>query len=96
MAFDVLIHIAEDTQRGRAIQRFVEEQHVTPEQAVEQLIEAGIQARAQLIENSPNGKTPAEMLLGLFSNPEDAALMDEVIAIAYEGRGETSTRSIGL
>ena len=45
---------------------------------------------------TPGAVTPAEMLLGLFASPADAALMDEVTAIAYEGRRNASTRDIGI
>ena len=37
-----------------------------------------------LIERRP--KTVFEQGLGLFGSPEDAALLDEVVAIAYEER----------
>ncbi len=43
-----------------------------------------------------DGQNPADMLLGLFSSPADAALLDEVTAIAYAGRNTPSTRDIGL
>lgn len=40
--------------------------------------------REVLINRLP--KTVFEQGLGLFSSPEDAALLDEVVAIAYEER----------
>ena len=94
MAFDVLVHITEDSRRGHIIRKIAEQQHATPEQVVEQVIDAGIDAHTRRL-NDLASKNPAEMLLGLFSRPEDAALMDDVTAIAYRGRHTASTRDIG-
>ena len=97
MPFDVLLHINEDSQRGRAIQRLADAQHTTPERAIEQIIDIGIQAQHfTLSPETSKGKTPAEMLIGLFSSPEDSAIMDEVTEIAYQGRNLDTTRDIGL
>ncbi len=94
MPFDILLHIKDDSERGHAIQEMADAQHVTPEQIVEQIIEAGIYAKqAQLFRQPTNGKTPAEMLIGLFSTPEDSALMDEVTDIAYEGRNTITSHA---
>lgn len=41
-------------------------------------------------------KTPAEMLIGLFSEDSDAKLIDEVTAMVYERRSTYSTRDIGM
>jgi hypothetical protein len=66
----------------RDIQRFAQEQHITNEEAVLRLIEAGLR--------SPAPKTVFEKGLGLFGSPEDAALLDEVVALAYEERRRPS------
>ena len=39
----------------------------------------------------PSAKTVFQQGLGLFGSPEDAALLDEVVAIAYEERHSTGT-----
>ena len=108
MPFDVLVRIHEDSQRGRAIQEMADAKHVTPEHLIEQIIDAGIRehlspaSEFDVMPSAPgcaeftHGKTPAQMLLGLFSSPEDSVLMDEVTAIAYEGRRVATTRDIGV
>ncbi|MCA2971396.1 MAG: hypothetical protein INH43_23005 [Acidobacteriaceae bacterium] len=45
-----------------------------------------------LISNQPPDAKAGESGLGLFSSPEDAALMDEVVAIARELRRQPSRR----
>ncbi len=45
MSFDIVLHITEDSQRGRVIQQIADEQHVTPEQVIEQIIDDGFQAQ---------------------------------------------------
>lgn len=82
MTFDIVLHIDEDSQRGRVIQQMMAAQKITPEQAIEQIIDAGILTQ-QAMPSRNRGKTPAEMLLGLFSSAEDSALMDDVAEIAY-------------
>jgi hypothetical protein len=42
--------------------------------------------------NSTAGRSVFEQGLGLFGSPEDAALLDEVVAIAYEERRRSSKR----
>jgi hypothetical protein len=96
MPIDVLIRITKDSQRGRAIQKMADQQDATPEQIIERMIDEGVRTHAKLSQEEGNGKTPAEMLMGLFSSPENTALMDEVTAMAYEGRNASTTRDIGL
>ena len=86
MAFELLIHIEEDSLRGRVLQAITAEQHVTPEEAALQMLDAGIVDRVKGGAAAASDKTPAEMLMGLFSSPEDAALIEEVTSLAYEGR----------
>lgn len=76
------------------------------EQAVRDAIRAGKVASVdELIERAiaglpKGGESPAvsspcsvfEQGLGLFSSPEDAALLDEVVSIAYEERRRPSKR----
>ena len=69
----------------QGVKRFAQELHVSHDEAVLRLIETGLQHVPALVKTG-QGKNPAEELIGLFSTPEDCALMDEVVAIAYEGR----------
>ncbi len=76
------------------------------EQAVRDAIRAGkVTSVDELIERAiaglpKGGESPAvsspssvfEQGLGLFSSPEDAALLDEVVSIAYEERRRPSKR----
>lgn len=72
------------------IERYAREKALTHDEAVVRLLETGLRASAG------SEKTPAERMIGLFSSPEDAELMDEVVEIAYEGRRQSTTRDIGL
>lgn len=86
MAFDILVHITENSPRGRLVQMIAEHRRITLEQAVDGIIDASIATHTHSILQGQHVKSPAETLLGLFSSPEDAALMDEVMEIACEGR----------
>ena len=44
----------------------------------------------------PSGATIFEQGLGLFGSPEDAALLDEVVSIAYAERRKPSKREPAL
>ena len=48
--------------------------------------------REVLITNQPAGQVAIELGLGLFGSPEDSALLDEVVAMAYEDRHHPSSR----
>ncbi|MGA2146534.1 MAG: hypothetical protein ABSH49_16390 [Bryobacteraceae bacterium] len=64
--------------------------------SVEELIDraiAGLPARG---EAAPAASTAAEQGLGLFGSPEDAALLDELVAHAYAERGRPSQRTPAL
>jgi hypothetical protein len=81
---------------------------LTPEQAVRAAISAGqVASVEEFIERalaelpkvgeppavgSPAARTVFEQGLGLFGGPEDAALLDEVVSIAYEERRRPSRR----
>ena len=45
---------------------------------------------------SPSTQSVFEQGLGLFGSPEDAALLDEVVSIAYEERHRPSKRKPSL
>jgi hypothetical protein len=68
----------------RHIEKFAQEEHITYEEAVLRLIETGLSAKR------PAPRTVFEQGLGLFSSPEDASLLDEVVSIAYEERRRPS------
>lgn len=68
----------------RDIQRFAQQEHITHDEAVLRLIETGLSAR------TPVAKTVFEQGLGLFGSPEDAALLDEIVSIAYQERRRPS------
>ncbi len=72
------------TEIERDIERFAEQQHITREEAVLRLIETG------LSHNKPRPKNVCEQGLGLFGSPEDSALLDEVVSLAYEERRRPS------
>ncbi|HEV2963860.1 MAG TPA: hypothetical protein VG649_18685 [Candidatus Angelobacter sp.] len=68
--------------------------------SVEELIEraiAGLPKRAEIASvKTPAGGSVFEQGLGLFSSPEDAALLDEVVSIAYDERRRPSRRERNL
>ena len=68
----------------RQIEQFAQQHQITPDEAAIRLIETGLALRKQ----SP--QTLFEQGLGSFGSPEDAVLMDEVVAIAYEERRRPS------
>jgi hypothetical protein len=54
--------------------------------SVEELIQRAIAALPRRNEIPTAGGSVFEQGLGLFGSPEDAALLDEVVSIAYEER----------
>jgi hypothetical protein len=77
MPFDVVLHIPEDGHRGRAIQQMVDTQHVTAEQVIEQIIDAGIQAQLSDPDNYDHLFTPevAADLRGIAADMETGGLV---------------------
>ncbi len=78
MSFEIPLNIERD------IQQFAQQERITHDEAVLRLIETGLSVR------KPVPKTVFEQGLGLFGSPEDAALLDEVVSIAYEERRRPS------
>ena len=68
----------------RDLQKFAQQEHITHDEAVLRLIETGLSARKLV------PKAVFEQGLGLFGSPEDSALLDEVVSIAYEERRRPS------
>jgi len=62
------------------IKQFAQQRRITHVEAVIRFIETGLSLGKQ------TPRTSIEAGLGLFGSPEDAALIDEVVAIAYEAR----------
>ena len=63
------------------VERYAQEAHLSTDEAVAQLVKDGLR------QNEERPKSPAEEGRGMFSSPEDAALMDYVIQSTYEDRG---------
>lgn len=81
MAFEFHLSIPEDSARGQAILHLAEDERITPEQALDRIIEAGI------------GQKPFNAILagrGLFSSPEDASVLTAAVELAYAERKEPS------
>jgi hypothetical protein len=102
MPFDILIHINEDSQRGRVIQSMADAQHVTLEQVVEQIIDVGIQAQQGQLPpveahkqrttkrgpSTPLRSNDAETAIGMFADKEGfRESIDTVIASRSERYG---------
>ncbi|MFZ0313838.1 MAG: hypothetical protein WAL85_14120 [Candidatus Korobacteraceae bacterium] len=66
------------------IRQFAQQEHITHDEAVLQLIETGLSVK------KPVPKAVFEQGLGLFGSPEDSALLDEVVCIAYQERRRPS------
>jgi hypothetical protein len=88
MGFELHITLPEDSKEAQAIHQVALAEHVTPEQAAKILLAEGAKLRG--------AKTPAEEFIGAFSSPEDAALLDEIVAEAYAMRRASEPRDFGL
>ena len=75
MSFEIPARIEQE------VEQYAEREHLTRDEAVVQLIEGGLRRQ------DARPLTPAEEGRGMFSSPEDAALMDYVIQVTYESRG---------
>ena len=62
------------------VQRFASRQHISRDEAVIKLIETGL----DLVKAKPG--SAIEQGMGMFGSPEDSALLDEVVTIAYSER----------
>jgi hypothetical protein len=78
MSIDIPTEIASD------VQRFAQQEQITLEEAVLRLIETGLSIR------TPIQRVKFEDGLGLFGSPEDSALLDEVVSMAYRERHRPS------
>ena len=86
MSFDIPpLHIPDNSLEARAIEAIISRDHVSPEEAVR-----------RVLRDAGTKKNPAQKLIGLFSSDEDAAIMDDVMALNQESRKTHTTRNIGL
>ena len=85
MSFDLHITIPESSPEGRVLAAMVSRDHVSPEDAVRKILREAIDQRS-----------PAQRMIGLFSNDEDADLIDSVMELSAESRRTQTTRDIGL
>lgn len=79
MSFDIPVSIEPQ------IQRYADERHLTIDEAIVKLLEAGL-----------GQDNVALSGLGLFGDPEDAEALDAAVDLAYEERRRPSTRATGL
>jgi hypothetical protein len=72
------------TEVERSIAQFAQQEHLTRDEAILRLIETGLSVR------KPGSRSTTEDGLGLFGSPEDSALLDEVVSLAYQERRRPS------
>jgi hypothetical protein len=88
MGYEIHLNIPEDSQRGRLIASLAAQQQITPSQAVEKIIDEAVQKHPEPARRKGKSKIP-----GLPHEPiseEDAAIVDEALAIVMEARLERS------
>jgi hypothetical protein len=78
------------TEIERHVSQFAQEQRISRDEAILRLIEKGLS-----VARSPS-QPLAEPGIGLFGDSEDAALLDEVVALAYEERKRPSKNESSL
>lgn len=86
MALDFHLVIQENSRRWHAVQQIAREQDVTPEEAAEQVFDAGVRAQRSKSGRSPNLEVAELMpIFGLFADkPEFSEAIDQVIASRRE------------
>jgi len=88
MSYEIHLNIPEDSQRGHLIASLAAEQHLTPSQAVESIIDLVAQKQIPTARKEGKSRIP-----GLPSEPmsvEDAAVVDEAKAIVMAARRQRS------
>lgn len=88
MDFDIHLHIPENSQQGQIIQALAADQQITPQEAAQRVFNEGLKLHV--------GGSPASRMIGLFSSPEDLAVMEEVDKLIAENRQSHTSREIGL
>jgi len=66
------------------VQQFAHAQHISTDEAVVRLIEAGL--------NVIHAKSTNRSLLGAFASPEDSTVMDEALELAMQERERRHAR----
>ena len=78
MTYELTLSIAESSPQGQNIESYAASERISREEAALRLLATT---------KRPSRATPAaRRILGAFSAPEDAALMDEVIEIIHHDR----------
>jgi hypothetical protein len=88
MPCDLHLIIQEDSRRWQAVQKIAQERHITREQAVEQVFDAGVRAQVgeRKARRMPNLEVTETMpIFGMFADkPEFSEAIDRVIASRSE------------
>ncbi len=82
MSFDISLQIPNNSPEAILVETVMASEHITAQEAI-----------LKILRNSAPPPNAALAGLGLFSKPEDAKLLDDVVAQAYEERRQPS-RSI--
>ena len=78
------LNIEANTPEAHSIEALAAAEHIEPEMAALKLLNSSPLAR------KPKATPAAQRIIGLFSSPEDSALMDEVTALAMSERERQS------
>jgi len=82
MTFDIPVTIEPE------ILQYAQSEHITENEAIVRLIQAGL----TITHRETNNQNAILSGLGLFADPEDAAILDEAVAAAYEERRRPSAQ----
>ena len=88
MAFEFHLHIREDSRQAEVLQTMARQQHITPEEVAQQLLEQAIEAKIQ--------PSPTEQMWGAFSSDEDSAITDEAMKHVTALRQTDHLRDFGV
>lgn len=87
MGFEIVkLNIPENSPEGEAVQRVMKSHKLGPEEAIRHILRT----------HDLGEDRPGEQILGAFSDPTDAALLDEVVKVAYDLRAIDRPRSLDL
>jgi len=78
MAFEIHISVPDQSQVVTVLRQLAAAEHITTEQAAARLLIEGARHHGK--------KTPAQELIGAFSSEEDAAAIDEAMAVVHAHR----------
>jgi len=86
MTFDLHIHIDDRSPESYALESIIRRDRVSPEEAVRRALRHPALAK----------RTPADEMIGAFSSPEDAAIIDEAMQSVHELRDTDRLRDFEL